>query len=404
MNGLLISPHMLVLKQKPRIGNGFLRQRPAYQYRHRKIAIGGDDSASCVLYISVNEAEWWLENAVGNGVQFYADDPTYPIFDGFINRVTYSIGSAVFTQSVDDMFNRTTVDSYSKAAGAIATTTAIDVTASQNIYMIKHGQLAGEVDYGGTSKNALRSLIASRYAYPQVSFSPGGGTVELKIEVLGWYHVWEWQMYESTNTSAIDADAAILRITVNTSAEYPTNAQYIYATGAGGAGNTWAAQIIANPAFTISREATNGCTYWDRISEIATAGDTSSHWVVGITRQSAIQPTRYVYYRAAKPAVKYVQRVTNEPGILRDIYARRVNPWWVEPDNSIQATDVLFGWAQTAYDLRATYIEAVTYDADVQTITYEGGDNITPIGVFGVNNRFKFRGRRVKNRSPRETL
>lgn len=399
-----IPEHMLLLYEKPRLGGSYIRQIPVYAYRHRKVAIGGDDSASCQLFVSYNEAEWWYENALGNAGRFFVDDPVAPVFDGYVNRVTMEVGGYTFTRSLDDMFNRTTMDYYSQAGGALAVTAAINDTSSQAVYGIKQGQIAGEIDYGGTSKTAIRQILATQYAWPQVSFSQGGGAISIKLELLGWYHLWEWEMYESANTTDVNADAGILRVTVNTAAEAPTNAPFIYATGAGGAGNTWAQYITTNAGFTINRESTNGRTYWDFISEIVSGGDGTNPWVIGITRANALDATRYVYYRAADTAVAYYQRIFSEPGVVRDEFGRQVSPWRMEPDHSIQVTDVLFAWDEAGQDPRATYIEALEYDGDTQTVTYQGGDNINPLGIFGLNRRFKTRGRGVNKWPPRDRL
>ena len=400
-----VPEHKLLLYDKPRQGTTFIRQIPVYAYRHRKVAIGGDDSASCILFVSYNEAEWWYENALGNSGRFFVDDPMMPVWDGYVNRVTMEVGGYTFTRSLDDMFNRTTMDYYNQATAALAVTATINDTASQTVYGLKQGQIAGEIEYGtGSSRNAIRQILATQYAWPQVSFSQGGGAVAIKLELLGWYHVWEWEIYESTNTTDVNADVALLRTTVTTTAEAPTNAPFIYATGAGGAGNTWSQYIAANAGFTINRESTNGRTYWDFISEITSGGDGTNPWVVGITRPNALDATRYVYYRAARSAVAYYQRIFSEPGVVRDQFDRKVSPWRMEADRSIQVSDVLFAWDEAGQDPRATYIEALEYDGDTQTVTYQGGDNINPLGIFGLNRRFKTRGRGVNKFPPRDRL
>lgn len=398
--------HNLVLLQKPRLGTNFIRQTPIFNYRHRKLAVGGDDTASGILAVSMNEAEWWHENAIGNAIMVFVDDPIAPIFDGLISRITYEIGGEIFTRSLDEMFNRTTMDSYSKSGAALAVTSAVNNTASQAIYGVKHGRIAGEIDYGGTSKAAVRAIMAAKYAWPQVSYSQGSGAIALKLEIKGWRHfVWEWDIYESSNTATPDAGTNLTNITVNSlSLNFPSNAPLVYATGAGASG-AWTQFIQANAGFTISRESTNGRTYWDFISEIVAGGDGSSTpWVVGITRRTAFSATRYVYYRPANLAVQYYRRAFSEPGIVRDQFGRLVQPWRAEPDRSIQVTDVLFGWAQQGQDPRATYIESLEYDADSQSVNYQGGDDTTPTGVFGLNQRFPMRGRGANRVRPRDRL
>jgi hypothetical protein len=112
-------PHTLSLYQKPALGNDFLRRLPVYNYRHTIAAVGGFDTASCDIAIrSREEGQQFLDQYIGNRVAFYVDNPVEPIWEGFINRMTFDAGGVQYTISLDEMTNRVTVTYTDVAASA----------------------------------------------------------------------------------------------------------------------------------------------------------------------------------------------------------------------------------------------------------------------------------------------
>jgi hypothetical protein len=400
-----IPTHTLHIHQKPRLGSNFLRAFPVFQYRHRLTDFGGCDSASFIVAVGFNEAEWLFENCIGNAGRMYVDDPVEPIFDGFISRITYEIGDKIFTRGLDDMFNQTEIEVYDVPSATTTTVGAVvNVAASQAIYGLKRGRINGETQPTASTglKNAIKTALSVRAAWPLSSFSqnPSGG-LSVKIEMRGWYAMWDWEIYTNVAVGSNNPWVVLRGATVDTSASAPLNAPFIYSTGAGA--GAWSALIQTNNAFSMSDGDPSGQTYLQFIESIVAGGGTAgAPWVCGITKFNNFDPNtngRRVYYRPARTSVFYYQRGLTEPGVFRDVFGRKIDPWRVEADRVVQATDVLFGWNSQGQDPRATYIVALDYDAEAQNVSYVGADDITPQGIFGARTRFKVRGR-GQNRSP----
>jgi hypothetical protein len=74
---MAIPLHAVHIYQKPKVGNGFLRRLQAFNYQHSINAIGGFDTASCdVALRSVDEAQQFLDQYIGNRVAIYVDNPS----------------------------------------------------------------------------------------------------------------------------------------------------------------------------------------------------------------------------------------------------------------------------------------------------------------------------------------
>ena len=377
------------------------RQHQAFNYRHSISAIGGFDSMSCDLAVDITTAEAIYQNNLGGRIACYVDNNQL-IWEGFINRITYRPGSKAYTRAFDDMANRVRVMYYRTSTAAVeGVSTVVNNTTSQGLYGIKDAVYDTDVNYGAnvTHKTSVQTLKLAKQAYPQVSNAQSSGGAIITLECLGFYWIWDWEVYNSANTSTDNADTAIIRKTVNTAAEAPANAPNIYITGSGGTG-VHVSQIATNTAFVFSRENSSGSTYLEVLQAILEGGDASNRWVLGIT---PLDPSgtagndRYVYFRAAQTSTLYTTKALSEPGVIRDIYGRKVDPWRVQPDNIIRVTDVLAGYDISGEDPRQTYMLNVEYDAETQQVTYQGEDDITLQGAFGLRQRYRKHGRRIKD-------
>ena len=192
-------PHTLNLYQKPKAGNGFIDRFTTYNYKHRISAVGWFDTASCDIVPRSDAApQQFVDQYLGNRVAIFVDNPAEPIWEGFINRLTFNQGAAAFTISLDEMANRVTVK-YAPSGANVASTAAPSSSrslASQAIYGIKEGVV--DLGYFRTNTstkpaNAAATLL-NNLAWPKQSISPGGGQPGLiHLEMLGFYHTLKWQ-------------------------------------------------------------------------------------------------------------------------------------------------------------------------------------------------------------------
>lgn len=400
-----IPQHSVNIYQKPRLGAGWLAQFNIFNYSHRLLAMGGCDSARFVVMVDFNQAEWLFENCIGNSARIYVDDPVEPIFDGYISRITYRIGGVDLTRGIEDMFNDTSIMYYNTATATTQTSATVDTPASVALYMRKHGTIDGDIAFTGatTQRQNTRTLLRDRSSWPLTSMSAGQGTFALEIEMRGWYTILDWLIYTNALTTTTGASVLIREMLADTaSATLFENAQYIWATGSGA--GTWSDLISFNSS-NCARESSNQQTYLEFLEGVVltgAAGTPRVQYAYNITKYTGFDPNtngRRVYYAPARIDVYYYQRARSEPGVFRDAQDRKIDPWRIEADRAVQVTDVLFGWGQAGNDPRVTYIEAVDYSANEQTVTYTGSDDITVQGVFGLRARFKVRGR-GGNRAP----
>lgn len=387
------------------LGNGrrFQARFIAYNYTHTHNAIGGFDSMTCDILCDRHTAELIYQNYRGNRIAAFVDNPEM-IWEGFINRITYVPGNREFTVSFDDMMNRVSVLYYNNATPATTQTAEANNTTSQALYGVKQGTIEADIHYNAdvTQKTAVRNLNLAQKAYPLVSSRDASGMTLLRLECLGFYWLWDWVQTATTSPTLVTASQYVANWTVDTTflGSALTFETKIYQTGAGPTG-TWSQYITTNAAFNQSRQVQSGQTRLEILQAILEAGDGSARWVLGITPLDQLNSSsgamRYVYYRPAETAVNYTAKALSEPGVIRDQYGRAVEPWRVTADNIIRITDVLVGYSFPGDDPRQTYIEAVTYDAESQKVSYQGSDDITNGGAMGLRRRYKKRGRRLQD-------
>lgn len=370
----MMKPHRLHIYQKPKRGNAFIRSEFALNYTHKISASGGFDTASCDVYPrTFGEGQKFLQDYIGNRVAVYVDNPMEPIWEGYINRMTFNYGGLAYTISLDEMYNAVIVN-YSTSVNARAQTGGGSDLTSQNMFGFKQGAVEGAFEWGGigTQADALQdSLIVSR-AWPQTSITPGGDTGLITIEMNGFYHTLEWQFSFSSSTAAITYSAyvqTVLGLFNNTAFFDKTDFSAI---------TTVAAQRAAGDA--------PGRTLWDMLNSLAMSGSNNGDiYVVGVTPTDPRTKTRRLYYQPANLTVEYTTRVSD--GLrIRNQYGRLIEPWLVRPDRGIRIVDVLQGWSMPGDDPRETYIQSIEYIAEQGKVLYYGADDTSIEGVFNFKN------------------
>lgn len=375
--------HTLNLYQKPALGTTFIRRFQVYNYRHKISAIGGFDTASCDIHLrDAAEAEQFLDQYIGNRVAVFVDNPANPVWEGFINRMTFAAGNYQYTISLDEMLNQVLV-TYTLAAAVIPTNTAAaDDTESQAVYGIK----AGKIDMGfqytaGSGVTGLRDVVLSQRAWPKASITQGNGSGLVTLEMLGFWHTLIWEAYNAaqTNTAAITADTILVRILPNVA-----NGNTFF-------DNTDTTEVDTN-TLSLNNNRIRGQTMADVLTELAEVGDGTRPWVVGITPTDPHTSTRRLYYRAFNPAIEYTAR--QRDGLrIRNPYGQIIPPWMVRPDRGIRITDMLIGWNGLGDDPTETWIAEIEYSANEQSVTWVGSDDTTNEGAFQLNRYNKTHGR-----------
>lgn len=389
---MFTQPHWLHVYQKPRQGTVFLKRYPALRYKHRVLALGGFDTASCILPVGRAEAETIFENYVGNRVAVFVDNPCEPAWEGLISRITLTLPGIVLTRSLDEMGNRARVNLTGTTAGnSVLGVTTVQNLASQAIYGVKTTVLrtARANGAGGTYNTAVGARALNDLAYPLTSVAVNDGSVDsiLELELKGFYHTLDWEespyagqfTFRNGSTGHIDAMLAGL---LNTTT-FLNNADV---------------SELTNNATTYT-SASEGGTVWNKMQMIAECGlnGTPGRWIVGVTPTNYNTGTRRLYYRAASATVKYLARV-NIPGQLFTPAGARVAPWTVRPDGIVKVADALVGWDGDGFDPREIYISALEYDGDTGKVNWQSDDNIQLPGAMQTVNWHSSSGQKYAQR------
>jgi hypothetical protein len=380
---MTIPVHVLNLYQKPALGTTLLSRIQTYNYKHSINAIGGFDTASCDIAIrSRDEGQQFLDQYLGNRVAIYVDNPIEPVWEGFINRMSFNGGGAAYTIGLDEMANRLAV-TYTDNAGSIISSALVSDTNSQATFGIKNDRLELQAQNTGTTAiAAIRDTSLAQRAWPKTSVIPGQGSSGLlRIEMLGFYHTLNWDVYQ---------DATVANVTLS---NYLIN-QLLpgVSNGATFFDNTVTTGITTN-ALTIQRTSIRGNTIWDRMMVIRESGDATNYYVIGITPTNFQTGVRSLYYRVFNPTIVYTARQSD--GLrVRNLYGQIVPPWMVRPDNGIRISDMLIGWDGIGDNPTETWIMGVDYDANRQSVMYQGDDDLTAEGAFNFRRQNKAFGKK----------
>lgn len=377
--------HSLHIYEKPKQGNSFLRRLTAYNYRHKISAVGWFDTASCDVAVPPAEAEMFLDRYIGNRVAIFVDNPVEPIWEGFINRMTFAGGGYTYTISLDEMINRASVIHSVVNTATPQNTAVANNTSSQAVYGIKAGRVELGFQYSaGTGVTGLRDTILAQRAWPKASIVQGGGEGLVTLELMGFWHTLAWEIAEGAVFSSTGNSAINTLITADILPNVQNGTTFF--------NNADTSMITAN-ALTLTRNRVRGQTLKDILTELAEVGNGTSTYIIGITPTRFGTGERCLYYRAANTDIEYTTR--RGDGLrTRNIYGQLVPPWLVRPDRGIRISDMLPGWNGMGDDPRETWIATIDYDANQQSVIWTGADDITPEGVFQLRQYNKLHGTR----------
>lgn len=380
--------HWLNLYQRPVQGTNFIKRFRTYRYKHKISAVGGYDTASCLLAVTPNEAQRFLDDYLGCRVHIYVDNPIEPIWEGFINRVMLTMGSAMYTISLDAMFNRVTVVYTAPTVTANApqqTTTPVDNTESQAVFGVKEGQIEGTVFMGTdvTRITTLQSTLVAVHSWPQKSTTFGSGRsgeMLLQVDLLGWYHALGWARYYAPGSGL--GSRTPTQFFTELLPDYPNPSFF---------STSDFSLISSNTSWVGNRQMPSSRTYLQQFQSVQETGDGIQQWVFGIAPADLATGVRRVYYQPANTEIEYTLKARD--GIVRNIYGKPIPPWHVRPDRGARISDVLTFWDGMGDDPREFYVESVDYDAETQTVQLVS-DDLTPEGVFQLKRYYKAVGTR----------
>lgn len=175
-------------------------------WSHIISAVGGFDSASFSLKLTRPELDDWFDDGLLRHVVYYSPEGI-SCWEGFVNRMRYTVGTLQKTKSVDAMYNEVWMKyspldtSVSPPIEMAPVALVVADLASQAIYGTKAIVISG----GGRTDQAAYDwarTVLRFSAEPQVGESVntvGGGEASMDVECLGYYHTLKWLPYISTD-------------------------------------------------------------------------------------------------------------------------------------------------------------------------------------------------------------
>lgn len=376
-----MTDHWLHIYQRPVQGDIFLGRWKTYSYKHRIAAAGGFDTADCEISVSKNEAERFVEDYLGCRVAVYVDNPSAPIWEGFISRVTINVGTLVYSRSLDKLYNRVSGVYTESSTGSTTQLTAVDNLTSQAIYGVKEGSPENRItNSAATSLTDERDRILSKQSYPQSSFNFGrvAATPMIRLEMKGFYWWLSWVKYINTSTSQTNV-SSILDTMISA---YP-NTAFIDVSNS---------EIQTNTRKRVPNHITRShLTTWDAAQTLQEPGDGTNAYVIGVTPTKP-DGTRVFYYREANTEIEYLLR--SQDGKIRDVFGRIIKPWLVQPDRVARINDILLGEYDSDRDPRTLYLDKIDYDAEGLGVQMASSDDLTAEGAFQLRFSYKLIGDR----------
>jgi hypothetical protein len=369
-------PHYLSLFRRPQealtAGDQMIGRYRAYNYSHRISSFGWFDTASCDIQVrGAGLQSNVLERLLGTRAAIYVLDPIQPVWEGFVNRVSFVKNGVEWSISLDAMANRVSVI-YSNTSVSPAVTTlaaAVNDTTSQGVYGIKGTLVDLPKNYGTTGVATYQNTILTLNSWPQASLNAVSSPDSLiKLELLGFWYTLGWSFYSNSGTTTPALDSMVRNLLVS-----DANNTLFY-------DNADSTDIVAN-ANTTPIPNYNRQDLLTGMRRIVETGDGSAQWIAGMGERNFNTGTRRVYYRQASTTTRYRARLSD--GLrLRDIYGKPVHGWDVRPDCGLQISDLVPGWSGQGDNPAEMYVDSVDYDGNAGQVTLAGADDKRVEGIY----------------------
>ena len=327
-------------------------------YSHTISAMGGYDNAAITINDNQPNIEDWIQYGLGRHIEVSNPD-LLTIFEGFVNKITASLGTLQFTIGpLLDIGNKIAV-SYTPidtsvdppATGTETLTAFTDDTDSQALYGIIE-----KIIPGNSAKNASDAAdILAKFLndpagpYPATSRDSnlqGGGGPSVQLEILGYWHWLTTYYYTDIITGTRPRSTKITKL---------------LAAEPNGIFSTDYSQITDNTD-TIKRQDLGRETAQTIMLNINKTGINNNRSFMGF------YANRIFHYESVPTTYEYTQRLSDNRSIVNNVETM-IKPWDVLPGKWIFYSDFLIGGTipnsltTLQKDLRSGFIESVRYDA-----------------------------------------
>jgi len=327
-------------------------------YQHEILADGGWWSASMSMSLPFAEAEDWFENGLNRHIEVY-NPALERVWAGFVDQVSLSAGTLQAVRGpLMDVVNRGSVvytpildaTTTPPTEGSESTTTIADDAASQALYGILEGVIAGgRLLDDGTTDDAemLRDTYIQENKDPQTGEDldlTGGQATVVTLDLLGYVHRLQKWIYQDVTAATVQVDAKIPLVI------------------AADPNGMFSAGTIDANALLASRHEDDNRTAWDVLQELVSLGDAASNrYTLGVYGGQEIN------YNVVPTTAEYQHSIaSNEMQVETYGSGSRVYPWDVLPAQWLFLNDFLAGRGLPSTmrdDPRFMFIESVRYTA-----------------------------------------
>lgn len=186
------------------------------QYTHTISAVGGFDSATFTLKGDKDYLDDWFDDGLMRRVVLYNPEGIM-VWEGFVSRMRYVVGTLTKTKTVDNMFNRIYVrfapldTSVSPPVPGEPQTWTFDDATSQARYGIKALVISGGERAATTVYEWGRTILKNRkdVQIGETINTSGQDSLSMEIECKGYWHTLKWLPYIDTHTGKIQAHQVI---------------------------------------------------------------------------------------------------------------------------------------------------------------------------------------------------
>ena len=321
-------------------------------YEHSYTALGGFWSANISLKVPLVELEEWINNGVGREIKVKGR-ATSVVFEGIVNRISLEVsGYSISIGPYMDISNKVKI-TYSSlvdlgdgtVTGIRSETSYIEDISSQQ----KYGVLIKNFSAGGISESyvtELQTMLLDRYKNPlrsedlNIPGSLDSKIVDLKLECVGYIHLMQKYLYNSTTTGL-----QFLSVKLKNIIEEEPNFVFSHSVEE---------NQLEVPAFeNDDNEA------WGLVKSLVTLGDSNFfRYVFGCYEN------RKIIYRSVVEDVIYYRPFREGTGTLLDRLGGSIQPWQVRPGIYIMVSDIFPGKplpSDITSDMRIIYVETVQF-------------------------------------------
>jgi len=313
----------------------------------------GFDRASFVLRGSPETLRAWFRAGLARDVTWTAPDGRQA-WQGYINRMSLTIGASRRTRSLGDLANRiyyvyTALDTSTTppTAGAQTTITQND-TDSQTQFGVKTTTISGGEKTATAATTDTAAILADSAQIWEDGSDKlrGGGDPQLQVDLLGYAWMLDWFNYSNASGGTIDRDALI---------------KLIIAADPNSILSTDLTRIDANTE-EVEQYRDGSRSGWSLTQEVGQAGANSARWVAGV-----YENRKMIYKQSEGVDSTGAELTANKHSIItRSIYdvgerffdraGRELQPWQIRPDRLVLTTGL---------SRAPQYVEQVSFSAPV---------------------------------------